>query len=111
MAFAFGYETYLNNEPTQEKIEKMLAEISKKFDLILVADHLEESLGIYALYWKRVFQNISHVFRPLLSAYALGSARLKNITPKIKRAGGYLIFKNPRKFNEILENSKYNLPC
>ena len=35
---------YLDQDPTSEELDKIRKSLSEKFDLVLVADHLSESL-------------------------------------------------------------------
>ena len=44
MSFQMGGDTYLNTNPSDEELDVIRASLADKFDLILVADHLPESL-------------------------------------------------------------------
>ena len=44
MSFQMGNDMYLDEDPTSEELDKIRKSLSEKFDLVLVADHLSESL-------------------------------------------------------------------
>ena len=44
MAFQMGHKSFVEEEPTQAEIDDILRQMDDQFDLILIADHLPESL-------------------------------------------------------------------
>ena len=44
MAFQMGHQSFVEQEPTQAEIDDILRQMDDQFDLILIADHLPESL-------------------------------------------------------------------
>ena len=44
MSFQMGHDSYLKKDPTSEELDKIRASLHERFDLILIADHLPESL-------------------------------------------------------------------
>ena len=44
MAFQMGHKSFVEQEPTQAEIDDILRQMDDQFDLILIADHLPESL-------------------------------------------------------------------
>ena len=44
MAFQMGHQNFVEQEPTQAEIDDILRQMDDQFDLILIADHLPESL-------------------------------------------------------------------
>ena len=44
MAFQMGHQSFVEQEPTQAEIDDILRQMDDQFDLVLIADHLPESL-------------------------------------------------------------------
>ena len=44
MSFQMGHDSYLKKDPTSEELDKIRSSLHERFDLILIADHLPESL-------------------------------------------------------------------
>ena len=44
MSFQMGNDMYVDQDPTSEELDNIRKSLSEKFDLVLVADHLSESL-------------------------------------------------------------------
>jgi len=44
LSFQLGFENFLRHDPTSEQLDEVLDSLDENFDLVMVADHMAESL-------------------------------------------------------------------